>query len=151
MYIWDTRYETMNREEIELFQLEKLQAMLNRLYLNVPYYKRIFNENKITPQDIKTLSDIKKLPLMDKEVLKNNKNITILNCSGKNGLSQYAPFDRILTSASADKIPIHLLSQLKENGIIVASVQYSIIKLKKNKGKITKEEFPGFAFVPMRK
>ena len=72
MYIWDTRYETMNREEIELFQLEKLQAMLNRLYLNVPYYKRIFNENKITPQDIKTLSDIKKLPLMDKEVLKNN-------------------------------------------------------------------------------
>nr|HPO50242.1 phenylacetate--CoA ligase [Spirochaetota bacterium] len=72
MYIWDTRYELMTREEIEQFQLEKLQALLNRLYLNIPYYKRVFNERNLTPQDIKTLSDIQKLPLMDKEILRIN-------------------------------------------------------------------------------
>ncbi|HOV13364.1 MAG TPA: phenylacetate--CoA ligase [Spirochaetota bacterium] len=72
MYIWDTRYETMNGEEIEQFQLEKLQALLNRLYMNVPYYRRIFNEQGITPQEIKKLSDITKLPFMDKEILRMN-------------------------------------------------------------------------------
>ena len=106
---------------------------------------------KITKFKTYGIEIIKELAKISQRTLKNNKNITIINKSGEGGLPVHAPYDRILTSASADKIPIHLLSQLKENGIIVASVQYSIIKLKKNKGKITKEEFPGFAFVPMRK
>ncbi|OHD08194.1 MAG: phenylacetate--CoA ligase [Spirochaetes bacterium GWC1_27_15] len=72
MFIWDTRYETMAQEEIQQFQLEKLQALINRLYLNIPYYKKIFTERNIKPQDIKSLSDIKKIPFMDKDVLRLN-------------------------------------------------------------------------------
>ena len=39
--------------------------------------------------------------------------------------------------------------QLKENGIIVASVKWSVFKIKKQKGKITTQEYPGFVFVPL--
>ena len=72
MYIWDNRYETMPREEIEQFQIEKIQALLNRLFLNVPYYKKIFTENKIVPSDIKSFKDFSKIPFMDKEILRIN-------------------------------------------------------------------------------
>ncbi|HOL58037.1 MAG TPA: phenylacetate--CoA ligase [Spirochaetota bacterium] len=72
MYIWDNRYETMPREEIEQFQLEKIQALLNRLFLNVPYYKRIFTENKIIPTEIKSFKDFARIPFMDKEILRLN-------------------------------------------------------------------------------
>ena len=72
MYIWDNRYETMSRKEIEQFQLEKIQALINRVFINVQYYKKIFTELNIKSYDIKTLKDMSKLPLMDKEVLRLN-------------------------------------------------------------------------------
>ena len=34
--IWDPQHECMPREELEQFQLERLQATLNRVYKNVP-------------------------------------------------------------------------------------------------------------------
>ncbi len=72
MYMWDNRYETMPREEIEQLQLERLQALLNRLFINIPYYKKLLTEKNITPTDIKTLKDFSKIPLMDKEILRLN-------------------------------------------------------------------------------
>ena len=81
--------------------------------------------------------------------LKNNKNIKIINRNGSNGLKEYALYDRILTSASSEKIPEHLYSQLRESGIIVASVKSSIYQIKKTGLRIEKKEFPGFAFVPL--
>ncbi|MEK6895818.1 MAG: hypothetical protein AABX48_04840 [Nanoarchaeota archaeon] len=39
---------------------------------------------------------------------------------------------------------------MKENGIIVIPIKNSIFKITKKRGKITKEEFYGFAFVPLK-
>lgn len=66
------------------------------------------------------------------------------------GLEEKAPFDRILISASANKIPEHLFSQLNNNGIMVVPIGNSIFKFRKRKGEILTEEFSGFAFVPLR-
>ncbi len=82
-------------------------------------------------------------------ILRNEKNIKIVCGDGIGGLSEYAPYDRILISASASKIPRHLYSQLSENGIIVASVQNSIFQIRKEKGRIIEKEYPGFIFVPL--
>ncbi len=92
---------------------------------------------------------IKELVDKSKKALSKYENITVINANGFNGLPDKAPFDRILISASASEIPEHLYYQLNDLGIIVASVKDSIFQIKKEKGKITKKEFPGFAFVPL--
>lgn len=107
--------------------------------------------NKITNSKTYGVEIIKSLTERSKKVLKNNKNIKVITKSGKQGLPKYAPYDRILISAACPDLGTakNLAKQLKENGIIVASVQYSIVRIKKQKGKITTEEYPGFVFVPL--
>ncbi len=85
------------------------------------------------------------------KVLKEDKNIEIIKGDGNKGLKKYALYDRILVSASANEMPLYLVDQLKENGILVCPVQNSIWKINKVNGKMSKEEFPGFIFVPLKK
>lgn len=68
---------------------------------------------------------------------------------GSIGFPPAAPYDRILVSASADKIPQELKDQLKVGGKLVMPIKNSIIYLeKKSENDFYKEEFPGFVFVP---
>jgi protein-L-isoaspartate(D-aspartate) O-methyltransferase len=60
-------------------------------------------------------------------------------------------FDCILVSAAASHYPEELEDQLKQNGIMIIPIENSIFKIRKNKqGEIGKQEFEGFAFVPLR-
>jgi len=99
------------------------------------------------------LEIIKKLAIKSSSMLFENKRIKIFNKEGSDGLSKFAPFDRILISASCTdmRVPSNLLEQLKDNGIIVAAVGQSIVQLKKKDGEIIQKEFPGFAFIPLRR
>lgn len=92
---------------------------------------------------------ISSLAKKSKRNLKNYKNIKIINLNGFQGLPQKALFDRILVSASSSQIPNKLVSQLKDNGILVIPIRNSIFQIKKQKSKIIKKEFPGFVFVPL--
>lgn len=59
-------------------------------------------------------------------------------------------YDRILVSASASKMPIELLNQLKPRGVLVMPIENSIWQITKHKdGTIDTYELPGFAFVPL--
>lgn len=101
--------------------------------------------------EIYGIERIKEIAEKSRKILKKYENITILNMNGSRGLREKAPFDRILASASADKIPNHLLSQLKPDGILVAPVQESIIKIEKTPKENKLTEYPGFVFVPLVK
>ncbi|NYB51916.1 MAG: phenylacetate--CoA ligase [Methanobacteriaceae archaeon] len=68
--IWNEKIECASREEIEELQLERLQDVVKRAYENVPYYRKRFDEEGVKPKDIKTLDDIKKLPLTTKDDLR---------------------------------------------------------------------------------
>ena len=72
MNIWEAKYECMPREELEQLQLERLQATLNRVYKNVTFYRKIFNESGIVPEDMQSLSGLAKLPFTTKEDLRVN-------------------------------------------------------------------------------
>ena len=59
-------------------------------------------------------------------------------------------FDKILVSASSDEIPEELFAQLKPGGVLVIPVRNSIFRFKKSEdGLLSKEEYPGFRFVPL--
>jgi protein-L-isoaspartate(D-aspartate) O-methyltransferase len=70
------------------------------------------------------------------------------------GLPRFAPFDKILVTAGAPEIPLELINQLKPEGIMVIpigqgndQIMYRITKLAD--GKLKKENFGHFRFVPM--
>ena len=63
--------ETMTREQIEAFQLERLKETVRHCMNNAIYQKK-FKEAGITPDDIKTLDDVRKLPFTTKSDLRDN-------------------------------------------------------------------------------
>ncbi len=70
--MWEPEYESMEREELEQLQLERLQAVVNRVYMNVPFYRRKFDQAGVNPEDIKSLDDLRRLPFTTKDDLREN-------------------------------------------------------------------------------
>jgi protein-L-isoaspartate(D-aspartate) O-methyltransferase len=72
---------------------------------------------------------------------------------GNKGWKSYAPYDRILFSASAPKPPMHLFDQLNEGGILVTPITHGnkqiITRFIKKGGKITQEQLDDCLFVPV--
>ena len=63
--------ETMSQDKLQALQLERLQKTV-RHCMNSPFYQKKFQELGITPEDIKTLDDVQKLPFTSKEDLREN-------------------------------------------------------------------------------
>jgi len=70
MPIWDSEIERMERSEMEQLQLERLQATVNRVYRDVPFYHRKFQQLNIAPEDVQSLQDVAKLPFTTKDDLR---------------------------------------------------------------------------------
>ena len=64
---WEEEWETLDRAGIEAKQLESLKEIVKFAYDNTVYYKRSFDEAGVSPEDIHTLSDIRKFPFIDKQ------------------------------------------------------------------------------------
>lgn len=69
---WNSHHECMARENLAALQLERLQQTVERVYHNVPFYRRKFQEAGIEPRDIQSLDDLKKLPFTTKQDLRDN-------------------------------------------------------------------------------
>lgn len=63
--------ETLTREGIEAVQLERLKKTV-RHCMNSPFYKKRFEDNGLTPEGIKSLDDLKKIPFTTKQDLRDN-------------------------------------------------------------------------------
>ncbi len=69
---FNKKIETMPRKDLKEIQLKNLKKTVKNVNDNVPFYNKKFKEFKITPDDIKTLDDIRKLPLTTKNDLRDN-------------------------------------------------------------------------------
>ncbi|MFZ5639919.1 MAG: phenylacetate--CoA ligase family protein [Bacillota bacterium] len=72
MAYYDEKHETMPREQLRELQAERLRATAERVYNNVPFYKKAFDEKGVSPSDIKTVDDLKHLPFTVKQDLRDN-------------------------------------------------------------------------------
>ena len=63
--------ETMTRPQIEALQLQRLKDTV-RHCMNSPFYKKRFEENNLSPDDIQSLDDLKKIPFTTKQDLRDN-------------------------------------------------------------------------------
>lgn len=58
--------------QIDELQEKKLRALLVHAYENVPYYREVFKKNHLKPNDIKSVSDLPKIPILTKEIIRRN-------------------------------------------------------------------------------
>ena len=62
--------ECASREQIERWQSERLVSQVRRVWENVPYYRKKMEEKGVTPEDIRSVADLKKLPFLSKADLR---------------------------------------------------------------------------------
>jgi phenylacetate-CoA ligase len=60
------------QERIEELQSERLRGLVSHAYARVPYYRRIMDERGIRPGDIRSAADLRKLPVLTRELVRTN-------------------------------------------------------------------------------
>ena len=107
-------------------------------------FRGVFSIERIEPLMLEAKARFRKL---------NINNIHTRTDDGQNGWIQYAPYDRILFSATAKEIPSKLFEQLADGGILLAPMQKGnkqvITRFMKNGTSIEEEELDECDFVPV--
>ena len=80
----------MPRKKIQEIQFSRLKKTVHLVYENVPHYKKKFKELGITPDDIKTLEDVRKLPFTTKDDLRKNAPFKLMTTSLNNCIELHA-------------------------------------------------------------
>ena len=70
--IWNPNKECMSRDETSALQGRRLHKIVAYVYHNVPFYRNKLQEMDVTPDDINTIEDIRKLPFTTKQDLRDN-------------------------------------------------------------------------------
>ncbi len=67
-----SRDQFLNYNEIRVLQFRKVSALIRHAYQTVPYYQKTFREAGLQPGDIKTWEDFELIPILTKEILREN-------------------------------------------------------------------------------
>ena len=61
-----------SRDRLYMLQSERLIELINHAYMNVPYYRNLFNSLKIKPDSFKKHEDLNRLPFLSKDLIREN-------------------------------------------------------------------------------
>ncbi|MDI9347853.1 MAG: phenylacetate--CoA ligase [Methylacidiphilales bacterium] len=64
------KIESASEKELQALQLERLKGTIHHAYHNNPFWKKHFDQHKVGPDTIKSLSDLAKFPFLVKEDLR---------------------------------------------------------------------------------
>lgn len=67
---WNESIECMSREQLREIQSRRLKKIVNYCYHNTPFYRKKFQEMDLSPDDIKGIEDLHKLPFTEKTDLR---------------------------------------------------------------------------------
>ena len=70
--IYNEEFETLPREALRALQVKRLQQVLERVYHSVGFYKKSLDVAKIKPHEIKSITDMGKLPFITRQDLRDN-------------------------------------------------------------------------------
>ena len=152
------RGKTISQPSTVLIMTEALQLRKGLKVLEIGTgsgYQAALIAHIIKPGHIYTTEVIPELVQSAKKniAITNLKNITVLEHDGSQGLSEHAPFDRIIFTAACPNTPLHLLDQLSENGILIAPVgtleNQQLIRLIKHRDAVEQQSIGEFLFSPL--
>ncbi len=81
--IWNEKIETMEPLALKDIQSDRLEKLVAYIYKNCSVYKKKFDDAKITPDQIKSIDDIKRLPFTVKEDMRDNYPYGLFSASPK--------------------------------------------------------------------
>lgn len=70
MPIWNREMETMPRAKLQKLQLERLKETLERAYQCIPFYRRLLNDARLKPTEVKSLADLNRVGFTTKQDLR---------------------------------------------------------------------------------
>ncbi len=70
--IWDSPHETMARPDLLRLQFDRLEYKLRQLYETVPFYRQALRDARLTPDSVRSVEDLSKLPFTTKQDLRDN-------------------------------------------------------------------------------
>ena len=135
---WDAEHETMPRKDLERLQLQRLKAVAARVYETVPFYRSAFRAKGVTPDDIKSLKDMSRLPFTTKQDFRDNYPFGLMSCkmgevvrlhasSGTTGKPVVAPYTRGDINTWANVMARTLVSAgVTENDIVQNAYGYGL-------------------------
>jgi phenylacetate-CoA ligase len=87
------RAHSLNREQILAFQTRRLRALVRHASRRVPYYRRLFEQAGLRPDDIRSLDDLKRIPI-----------------TSRADLQRLTPGDALAEGADPEKLILHSTS-----------------------------------------
>ena len=66
------RTQWLSADELHALQLRRLRELLREAATNVPYYQSLFQRLGATPEDFRELSDLARLPVLEKQQVRDN-------------------------------------------------------------------------------
>jgi len=64
---WNPKIETLPKDQLRALQLKRLQALVQRAWSESPFHRRLYERAGATPDRIRTLDDLRRLPFMTRE------------------------------------------------------------------------------------
>lgn len=92
-------HQKKSKKELEDIQLKKLKNMIRHAYEHVPYYRDLFDREKINPENIKKIEDLQKIPITTKKDIQANYSKIF-----DNNVETY----KILTTTGSTGIPLKI-------------------------------------------
>lgn len=60
------------KKKLEEYQMGKIKELVNHAYKKVPYYQKSFDRIGLKPEVIKDIGDFRRIPLVSKDIMRNN-------------------------------------------------------------------------------
>lgn len=83
MKYYNKEIETMSRENLFALQSERLVKQVRNVYDRVPYYRAKMDAIGLKPEDVRSISDISKLPFTVKTDIRANYPFGLFGCDRK--------------------------------------------------------------------
>lgn len=108
---WHMRYlektQWMKKKELQKLQLNRLKKLLFYAYDKVPFYHRSFKKHGFQPSDLKTITDLHKIPLLKKSDIRNNFSQLISTDFSKSKLE-------LFTTSGTSAVPLRFCRSITE-------------------------------------
>lgn len=72
LYLELKQTERLSRAELDELQLTKLQRLLQHAYVHVPHYRDAMDAAGVHPEEIRSLDDLHRMPLLDKATIRSS-------------------------------------------------------------------------------
>lgn len=110
---WNPRHETMPREELEALQLRKLVNLLTWASERVPWHAKRLADAGVSPGDIASLDDLRRLPFMTREEWMDGQ-VEHPPFGPNLAAPQEAAIRYHMTSGTTGRTPIRVLDSMKD-------------------------------------